>query len=268
MALTNGGPDKITPANIAGFFAYPAKPDIVSGAIERAITRIPTFTTSVHLKGWREIDIPGRFISEQVLEEIDRCDCLIADTTTLNFNVIYELGFAIGRGKRVFVVRNRSITADPDTSQLGIVDTIGYKDYSNSDELAQLVAGISNLKPLSLANQRLLKAPIYLNQSKHRTDQDSAIISGVKKLGFKFRSFDPSETPRLSAFDAIKEVSQSYGVVVHLVPNEIDGARVTGNPPTLLRYRPTPYRSERSGFAANSCFHRRGVSSSTFDAGC
>ena len=43
---------------------------------------------------------------------------------------------------------------------------------------------------------------------------------------------------------------------------------VTGNQPTLLRQPPMPYRLERSGLAANSCFHRRGVSSPTLDAGC
>ena len=37
-------------------------------------------------------------------------------------------------------------------------------------------------------------------------------------------------------------------------------AKVTGNQPTLLHHLPRPYRSERSGLAANSGFHSRGVS--------
>jgi hypothetical protein len=54
-----------------------------------------------------------------------------------------------------------------------------------------------------------------------RTDQVTRIISRVKKARLFFRAFDPQETPRLSATQAFEHVSQSFGVLVHLLPERV-----------------------------------------------
>jgi len=42
------------------------------------------------------MDVAGRFIGTEVLSEIEAAEVLIADVTRLNFNVRYEIRFAIG----------------------------------------------------------------------------------------------------------------------------------------------------------------------------
>jgi len=48
----------------------------------------------------------------------------------------------------------------------------------------------------------------------------------VKKARLFFRSFDPNEQPRLSAFEAIQQVAQSYGVLLYLLPTGVKDSRI------------------------------------------
>jgi len=70
------------------------------------------------------------------LESIQAAKCLVADVTVLNFNVSYEIGYAIGAGKRVVLIRNEAIESDyNERSIVGVFDTLGFKNYQNSDDL-------------------------------------------------------------------------------------------------------------------------------------
>jgi hypothetical protein len=93
------------------FFAYPSNPVIVGETVEQAITnlRLKSGIDSVH--SWRENDIAGRFIAHQVLEEISVKPIFFADVTQLNFNVSYEIGFALSKEKRVVLTRLRGIAS-------------------------------------------------------------------------------------------------------------------------------------------------------------
>jgi hypothetical protein len=208
------------------FFAYPSKPPSVRDPIEQLPQKQSALSKQLYVRLWSALDIPGKFIAAEITNAIDDSDLLAADVTYLNFNVLYEIGFAIGRGKRIVLTKNRSVAPDPDAAEVGIVDTLGYLDYSNSDELAAKLCSLGEGAPLPTATTKLTAAPVYVNQGRHRTDSEAKIVSGIKKLGLKFRSFDPNETLRLSAFDAIEGVTQSFGVVVHFIPNEMEGARV------------------------------------------
>jgi hypothetical protein len=210
-----------------GFFAYTAKPDALGGTIERALTQLRGSLSEAPISSWRALDIAGHFIPIEIERRIDGIVFFVADITFLNFNVTYEVGFAIGRGKRVFLVRNRSFQeVTPTIREVGIFDTLGYQEYSNSDELHRLLQTFSADDPISITAARNKRAPIYIIEAKHKTDWMSRIISRVKKARYIFRNFDPNESPRLSANEAITHVAQSYGVIVPLLPPSQDGSLV------------------------------------------
>src|SRR5690606_23272537 len=71
-----------------------------------------------------------------------------------------------------------------------------------------------------------VKAPVYLLDTPNKTDWSTRITSRIKKAGFIFRNFDPNELPRLSAYDAINQVAQSYGVVVPLLAERATGSAI------------------------------------------
>jgi len=100
---------------------------------------------------WEENDVAGRFIYEPILEEIDEGQMLVADVTRLNFNVVFEIGYALGRQKRAYLIRNSAITGSDDLiNQVGIFDTLGYERYRSSRDLASHLASVSSIKPLKL----------------------------------------------------------------------------------------------------------------------
>jgi len=201
-----------------GFFAYASSPSEIGQTIDQAVLGLPRYAASLNVKTWKSLDIVGHFISEEVLSGIDRADFFVADITTLNFNVTYEIGYAIGKSKRILLVKNKSMEPrGAKISDVGIFDTLGYRDYQNSAELANFVVSAPTCKPIEISSPLNIKAPIYLLDTPFKTDWSTRIISRIKKAGYIFRNFDPNEMPRLSAYDAISQVSTSRGVVVPLL---------------------------------------------------
>lgn len=208
-----------TPTNIRGFYAYPSEPIEIGDTVERAVGTLLPSKHYLEVQTWRETDVPGRFIADAILEKITQADFLLADISSLNFNVTYEVGFAIGSGKRVIVTLNASVVEDrSQRDALGIFDTLGFAKYQNSAELTAIIQSVSDLRPLEYDPITVnVKAPVYLLDSRYKTDKATHIVSMVKKARLFYRSFDPNEQSRLSAHDAIKNVAQSAGVLVPLL---------------------------------------------------
>lgn len=224
MREVNGGNESMT---AKAFFAYPAGINLVVDAIRAAVAQARARSGLLTLGTWEELDIPGRFIANEILQNIETNDALVADISRLNFNVAYEIGYAIGKGKRILLVKHRAVQEQPPTIQdVGIFDTLGYKEYSTADELAAFLCAVSDLRPIHVAEKRNEKSPIYLVQPKTKTDYDGLIVAGVKKSRLYFRSFDPAESTRLPGPDAVSKVAESYGVIIHFLPSEHVDAKV------------------------------------------
>lgn len=209
------------------FCAYPSAPPILGECIEAAIEIFNKSSGRPSIKSWKALDIFGHFISEKVTSTIDQAPLVIADISLLNANVVYEIGYAIGKNRPILLTRNKSLAEkEPFIRDVGIFDTLGYKEYENSSQLASFLKTVSDLKPLDLARPLNLKAPVYLLESRFKTDWMTRIVSRIKKARFTFRAYDPNESPRLSAYDAIAQVSQSYGVVIPLLSTDQDGSSI------------------------------------------
>jgi len=204
-----------------GFFAYPSAVNLIAQTIRSAASQIPD------LKTWEELDIPGRFIATEILSNIEESDFLLADISRLNFNVVYEIGFAIGRKKRVLLFKNNAISDEtPTIQEVGIFDTLGYKSYSTSEDLIGYLRQIRDVKPLPIDNQLNEKSPLYIVQPKTKTDHDGYLVASAKKSRLYYRSYDPTENSRLAGPDAIKNVAQSAGIILHFLHHELIDAKV------------------------------------------
>ena len=125
---------------------------------------------------WEEMDVSGRFIATEILNNIGTNDFLVADISRLNFNVVYEIGFAIGKGKPILLVKHKAVTeGHPSIQDVGIFDTLGYKEYTTSDELYALFRDVENIRPMHISGKINDKTPIYLIQPKTKTDYDGFI---------------------------------------------------------------------------------------------
>ena len=66
---------------------------------------------------------------------------IFADTTTLNFNLLFEIGFALGLGIAVIPIRDTTYkTHEREYAQLGLLDTLGYLEFQNHATLAARMA--------------------------------------------------------------------------------------------------------------------------------
>lgn len=205
---------------ISGLFAYPSEPFDIGRTIKASLSKINQLPKYKKLNSWEENDTPGRFISTEVLKKIKDGAIFIADISFINFNVIFEIGYAIACNKRVFLLRNRNLTDQKELiSKIGILDTIGYEDYTNSDDLQKLILSFSDFKPLILNNTPNISQPVYLLLPQSKNDSITRLISRIKKANLNYRLFDPQEQGRLSAVDAIDNFSISYGVIIPLLTN-------------------------------------------------
>jgi hypothetical protein len=216
------------PSDISGLVAYPSTPSDLGPIIRRALARLHQQQQFQNLGSWEENDIPGRFIASDVLQRIEAGNLLVADVTHLNFNVIFEVGYAIGCKKRVFLIRNEAMLQDAATvRQVGIFDTLGNVTYTDSASLASRLSQITDLSPLRFDEQvTSTTAPVYLLLPQIKGDAETRLIARVKKARLFYRSFDPEEHGRLAAPDAIQNVAISHGVVVPLLPNHYKEALV------------------------------------------
>jgi GTPase SAR1 family protein len=204
------------------FFAYPGSPRAVAQTIIDAVKKHNAGVNTLVLEAWQTNDISGIPVTAPIFEKIGSGLYLAADITCLNENVAFEVGYAIGCGRRCLLFRNAAIVGDKELiGKVGIFDTLGYEEYENSDQLAASLLDRTNFDPIAITKQINHRAPVYIVEPRRRTDAHTALVSRVKKARWMYRSFNPGEDVRLAAMDAVRHVAQSAGVIVPLLS---DGA--------------------------------------------
>ena len=202
------------------FFIYPSEPRIIAGTIETAIKAVSSRSNYAGY-GWKNLDIAGRMVFCEICKCMRSSACIVADVTTLNFNLLFEIGFALGLGKPVLPIRDRTYTKDKLIfDQLGILDTVGYLDFTNVENLLSKLlpslpgAPLSEL-PVALDRGR----PLYVVKSPIPTEGSVTLMSKLKKsrrLG-GFHTYDSTETKRLPLSELRRRVGSATGVICDLL---------------------------------------------------
>jgi len=201
------------------FFAYPANPQIIAATIETAVNGLRSTNRKWNWISWTMLPIPGQIIFCEICKAARNSASVVCDVTTLNFNVLFELGFVIGLGLPVLPIRDTSFQINQRTfDSLGLLDTVGYIDFTNSDNLRkQLVSrlpGVALPEPESRISR---ETPLYVLKGPIETEGALQLSSTLKMSPLGFRSYDPVETPRLSLHEARRQVAASVGVIANLL---------------------------------------------------
>ena len=213
------------PARSEGLFLYPNEPQIIAGTIEEAVQQLRIATTKQWLT-WKDLGVSGQIIFCQICKALRFTTFVVADVTTLNFNLLFEIGYAIGLGIPVLPLRDTSYLKDARVfNELGLIDTLGYLDFQNAGDLVRAIRAKGKPSLALPQNQAIDKErPLYVMKSPVQSEGMVRLMSSVKKSGLRFRSFDPRESPRLSLHDAFKQASSSLGIIAHLMSPERAGA--------------------------------------------
>lgn len=207
-----------------GFVAYPGIPPMLGQTVSRAVQLVGD---ELELSTWQENEIAGRPLIDPIFQNINSSDFLVGDISILNFNVTYEIGYGIGKNRRVFLIKNAAIQSNDDQiRRIGIFDTLGYELYENAEQLANFLRSRSDFRPLKTDYPEDHKTPVYVLGTPRRTDAMGRIIARVKRARLQYRSFDPSEENRLSAPEAIRSISSACGVIVPLLDPGMEQAEI------------------------------------------
>ena len=213
--------------DVRTLFLYPSQPSIIASTIETASAQLHQ-SAPVNSITWRDLQVAGQIIFCEICRATRFAGCIVADVTTLNFNLMFEIGFALGLGLPVIPVRDSTMARDrAEFDRLALLDVIGYVDFQNATDLvtklqSRLPGEAVPLPPVTLAHDR----PLFVMKANINTEGQVRLISVLKKSPLRFRTYDPEETPRLSLQEARREVLRSFGVIAHLLSPDRDGARV------------------------------------------
>ncbi|MEB2346073.1 MAG: hypothetical protein OZ948_15195 [Deltaproteobacteria bacterium] len=208
-----------------GIFLYPSEPQQIAAAIESAAEDLELSRGGNWLT-WRKFAIAGQVIFCAICKRMRFADFVAADVTTLNFNLLFEIGFGIGLGLPVIPIRDASYLRDKDAfNDLGLLDTLGYTDFRNAEDLVQKI-GELRPEPLPPLVSSSPDSALYVLRSRHETEGEVVLASILRRSFLEFRTFDADETPRLSLHEARKQVATSVGVIAHLLDAAREGATV------------------------------------------
>lgn len=116
-----------------GFFAYPLNPTLAE-VVEDAIRSIND-SQAINITSWRTLKVSGKTVITEICKAIESADVFLADLTYLNPNVLFELGFAIARNRRICIFLDPSIERSKNDFGRFNLSTLGYSPYSNSTDL-------------------------------------------------------------------------------------------------------------------------------------
>jgi hypothetical protein len=187
------------------FFAYPSKPDLLRETIHTASDRISR-VGGLRARRWEDLHVSGRLVIDQILGAIDRAHAGVFEITHLNENVLFELGYAVGRRKRVFpIIDAANETGQAKWHETRILSTVGYTGYRNSEDIfAAFLSERPDLREASLFEESIepaLKpagtpAVLYVTNV-HGDDASGAltrVIRSKTSQGIRLIMADPRET--------------------------------------------------------------------------
>ncbi|NTW38685.1 MAG: hypothetical protein HGA44_02175 [Cellulomonadaceae bacterium] len=116
------------------FFAYPGNPPLRAETMREVITGLKARGASA--VGWEDLSVDGTLLVEAICARIDACDALVAEVSSMNPNVLFELGYAVARNKPTWLAFDDSDTqAEKLWSEIGIFATIGRTNYGGNSEV-------------------------------------------------------------------------------------------------------------------------------------
>jgi len=220
-----------------GFFAYANTPHSIPATISAAVESINK-TQQASLRRWEDLRIGGKYIIHEICDAIDDSDFFCADVTTINANVMFELGFAIARDKRIWLIRDDSfVDSKTEFEQLRLLTTVGYRPYTNAEQIIKgFFADSPHLTPTETVFRQSIdpllgpaseNEPLLYLKSRHDTEASVRISRVIDKLTPKTILDDPHESAVQPLYWYGQKILYAPGVVAHFLMGQREGSRLT-----------------------------------------
>jgi hypothetical protein len=214
------------------FVAYPSKPPSLAETIEQAIETIKQ-SQVVEIDSWKSTKVSGKFIMTTICKTIDDKDIFLCDLTNLNHNVLFELGFAIAKKKRIWILLDPSIEkSTANYEKFKLLTTVGYSPCSNSHEIVKAFYEEQPYRDLestiykdaieSVINPQEKPTLLYL-KSGIETEASMKLSRRVDKSQIPSIVDDPNEVRIQTLSWYAQKVYSAYAVIAHFLSLEHAG---------------------------------------------
>jgi hypothetical protein len=209
------------------FFGYPSRPEQVRVPNATASALIAA-TEQVDCLTWETLPVGGRLIMGQVLTAIEDSDVCVFDITTLNQNVLFELGYAVTRQKRVWLLLNESLPdAMHNWKSLDLLAPAGYIGYRTAEDVRAAfmretphLAAETLWDEVSTAVEPLEPRSVFYMPSLYNTESSRALTRRLEReqdFGVRLVIADPSEHGPAPLSWYVEQVYGAGATLVHLV---------------------------------------------------
>jgi hypothetical protein len=216
------------------FFAYASQPEHRRETVATAATVLGR-SGEVKTATWEKIGRAGRLAISAIIRAIDSSDVLVCETTELNPNVLFELGYAIGRQRKVWLARD---TTDEEAAKswkrFGLLRGVGYLRYTNS---AQIAAGFLEECPYAdhetlfddlIAPNLSESSPtsLFLFKGLYETDASRALTRTIEDVleGRTVVTADPDEAAFQPLTWYAQQIFNTRAAIVHFTGRGRAGA--------------------------------------------
>jgi hypothetical protein len=219
-----------------GFFAYSSAPPSIPATIRAAVDSINK-TQEAKVQVWEALHVGGKYIIGEICSAIQDAHFFCADITTINANVMFELGLAIACNKRIWLVRDDSYTdSKKEFDQLRLLTTIGYSPYVNSEQIIKAFFAETPHLTLddtvfrqsieaSLGPKESQDTLVYL-KSKHDTEASVRVTRVLQDSRLPLTIDDPRETSVQPLSWYAQKLYGAIALGVHFLSSNREGFRL------------------------------------------
>jgi hypothetical protein len=213
------------------FFGYPHRPALRRTTIREAADTLSQQGELSSLT-WEELSVGGRLIISEILQAIDQSVLAVFDITELNENVLFEVGYAVGSGRLLWLIRDKSFSANArQWDKFALLKPIGHSQYNNSNDILQkFAAERPQNRDDSVLDQLIDKDALGVTSnsllylaSPHETNAERAILRALERersSTFNLATADPRESAVQPLAWYVEAIAASRGVVAHFTsPN-------------------------------------------------
>lgn len=207
------------------FFAYAGQPPLRAETLRTAVSSL--VDRGVPARGWEDLGIEGNLLISAICTAIDESAAVVADVSTMNSNVLFEAGYALGRNKVLWLALDETDeSALRGWNNLSLLSTVGRVGYAgNSEELSgRIAAKRPDLDDPKLFDALLAGAKprepssIFAPSLPHKTNAATSLNKMLERdstLNILGASDDLGLAP-LQFY--VREIYRSSAAIFHLLP--------------------------------------------------
>lgn len=201
------------------FLAYPSDKSVADSML-RLMKELRKSGTEV--VDWRKLTNPG-LLFRPILTSIDGAGLLLAESTYGNPNVLFELGYAIARGKATYQLTNRNAEKP---RRLPALDLVRHIEYGKRQDIIDFLKE-ADLSSPSLADQLGLafavEAPgrLYFVPSRYELDLNETVWKCCQSSPFECATIDKQDSDYDSLMSQGRSIAEAKVFVTVLVNQDI-----------------------------------------------